>query len=399
VSVAPTSQTSLGVRAASAPTSAGAAPPEGRLLGLTWAHLLNDGAANYLPGVLPAVLVSVHEPVRMAGALVAALIVGQALQPAVGWVADRLGGRSMIAGGLALSSVGGGLLGTVHSIGPLVAVLLAIGVGSALFHPQALAAVRTMVQGRTGLMTSVFLVGGELGRGIWPTAASLVATDLGLGALWIMAVPGVATVAFVYRWAPKLPPRPRTGGAIRWSEHARPMALLIAYRGPRALTTYGLATFIPILWHVRGGSLVDGASVITTMITVGVVGNLWGGHLADRLGRRTVLVTSAVATSALVFPVVYLHGALVWVAAGLLGTALFLTASTTVLLGQDIFPENRSMGSGIALGLANGIGALLVLVIGLFVHETDVVPIFWVLAALSLATVVPALAFPRRLMH
>ena len=88
-----------------------------------------------------------------------------------------------------------------------------------------------------------------------------------------------------------------------------------------------------------------------------------------------------------------------WVAAGLLGMALFLTASTTVLIGQDIFPENRSMGSGVALGFANGLGALLVLVVGLFVHDTDVVEIFWVLAALSLATVVPALAFPRRLMR
>ncbi len=372
---------------------------EGRLLGLTWSHLLNDGAANYLPGVLPAVLVAVHEPVRMAGALVAALIIGQALQPAVGWVADRIGGRSIIAVGLGLSSLGGGLLGTAHSVGPLVVLLLAIGVGSALFHPQALAAVRSMVQGRKGLMTSVFLVGGELGRGIWPTIASLVATHFGLGALWVMAVPGLVTVGLVYRWAPKLPPRPRTGSAIRWSEHARPMALLIAYRGPRALTTYGLATFIPILWHLRGESLVTGATVITTMITVGVVGNLSGGHLADRLGRRTVLVTSALATAALILPVVYLRGAVVWVAAGLLGMALFLTASTTVLIGQDIFPENRSMGSGIALGFANGLGALLVLVVGLFVHGTDVVTVFWVLAALSLATVIPALAFPRRLMR
>ena len=368
-----------------------------RLLGLTWAHLLNDGAANYLPGVLPAVLVAVHENVEMAGVLVAALVVGQGLQPVVGWLADRIGGRSLIALGLLLSSLGGGLLAVAHSIGLLIALLLLIGLGSALFHPQALAGVRSMLQGRRGLLTSVFLVGGELGRGLWPTAASLVAANLGLGALWIIAVPGLATVAFIFRWAPPLAPKHHTGSAIRWKEHARPLALLLAYRGPRALATFGLATFIPILWHVRGGSLVAGASIITTMITVGVVGNLWGGHLADRLGRRPVLVTSAFATTALIFPVAYLHGAAVWVAGGMLGIALFLTASTTVLIGQDIFPENRSMGSGIALGLANGIGALLVLVIGLFVHDSDVVTVFWVLSALSLIAVVPALAFPRRL--
>ncbi len=370
-----------------------------RLAGLTWAHLLNDGAANYLPGILPAVLVSLHEPLQLAGSLVAALTIGQALQPVVGWVADRVGGRSLIVGGLLLSSAGGALLGVAHSLVLMILLLLLIGLGSALFHPQALAAVRSMLHGRRGLMTSMFLVGGEIGRGIWPTIASLVATELGLGYLWVIAVPGLATVALLFRWAPKLPPRPRTGGAVRWAEHGRPMSLLIAYRGTRALATFGLATFIPIMWHVRGGSPVAGASIITTMIVVGVVGNLWGGYLADRLGRRPVLVASAVATTILILPVVHMRGPAVWVAAGLLGIALFSTASTTVLIGQDMFPENRSMGSGIALGLANGIGALLVLVIGFLVSDRDVVTVFWLLAALSLASVLAAMALPKSLMR
>lgn len=368
-----------------------------RLFGLTWAHLLNDGAANYLPGVLPAVLVSVRLPITMAGVLVASLTIGQALQPVVGWFADRIGGSSLVALGLLLSSLGGGLLGVTHSAALLVVLLLVIGLGSAFFHPQALAGVRSMVQGRRGLLTSVFLVGGELGRGIWPTAASLVASTLGLAYLWIIAIPGLITVVLVLRWAPRLPPRPRTGSAIRWNEHGRPLALLISYRSIRALTTFGMATFIPIMWHVRGGSLVAGASIITTMIVVGVVGNLWGGHLADRFGRLPVLVASAVATALLIVPVATMRGAWIWIAAALLGIALFLTASTTVLIGQDIFPENRSMGSGIALGLANGIGALLVLAIGFLVNDSDVVTVFWVLSALSLIAVVPALAFPRRL--
>ena len=112
-----------------------------------------------------------------------------------------------------------------------------------------------------------------------------------------------------------------------------------------------------------------------------------------------MLVASAVGTAALIFPVATWTGSGVWVAAALLGPAMFLTASTTVLIGQDIFPENRSMGSGIVLGLANGIGALLVLVIGLLINDTNVVPVFWVLAALSAASVVPALALPRSLMR
>ncbi|MGH3098055.1 MAG: MFS transporter [Streptosporangiales bacterium] len=373
--------------------------PPGRLLALSWAHLLNDGAANYLPGVLPAVLVSLDAPVQMAGVLVASLIIGQALQPVVGWIADRVGGRGLTVFGLLLSSTSGGLLGIAHATWLVIVLLLVIGIGGAMFHPQALAGVRSMLHGRAGFLTSVFLVGGELGRGLWPTAASLIVANGGLQSLWITAIPGLLTVPILWRAAPRLPATHRKGNPIRWRHHARPMALLISYRSIRAFTTYALVTFIPIIWHARGGTLVTGASLITTIIVVGVIGNLAGGHMADRLGRRPVLVISAVATAGLIFPVVYLNGIWVWVAAALLGIAMFLTASTTVLIGQDIFPENRSMGSGIALGLANAIGSLLVLVIGLGVNDQNANNIFWAVAALCVLSALATFAFPKRLMH
>ncbi len=369
----------------------------GRLLGLSWAHFLNDGATNYLPGILPAVLVSLHEPIRMAGALMAALAVGQALQPAVGWLADRLGGRSLMVLGLIASSLGGALIGMAPHTWVLIVLLLLTGLGSSLFHPQALAGVRSMVGSRQGLLTSAFLVGGELGRGAWPTAASLISVHFGLRSLWVVGLPAVVTVPLLLRWAPKLPPRPH-GTPIRWKRHLRPTVLLVSYAGARSLATYGLATFIPVMWHIRGGTLVGGASIITTILLVGVIGNLVGGQVADRLGRRLVLLISAVATAALILPVAYAPGFWIWVAAAVLGIAMFLSGSTTILIGQDIFPENRSMGSGIALGLANGIGALLVLVIGLWVSSTNVTTVFWVLAAAGLLSALAAAAFPKSLM-
>ncbi|TWP37964.1 MFS transporter [Leekyejoonella antrihumi] len=377
-----------------------AAPVEkGRLFGLTWAHLLNDGASNYLPGVLPAVLTSLDQPVRMAGAFVAAMTIGQALQPVTGWLADRLGGRSLVVLGLLLSSVAGGLLGVAQSTWMLVILLLLIGIGSGFFHPQALAGVRSLLRGRQGLLTSVFLVGGEAGRGIWPTAASLVVSHFGLHALWVVGVPGVLTAPFLLRAAPRLPAISRQTSRILWRKHARPLTVLVSYRSIQALATYALVTFIPITWHLRGGHLDSGASIITTMLLVGILGNVGGGHLADRLGRTPVLLGSALATAALIILIAYASGAWLWVVAGLAGIAIFGSASTCVLIGQDIFPENRSMGSGIALGLGNGIGALLVLVIGLLVSDTDIVRVYWVLGALSAASAVLVLALPGDLMH
>ncbi len=371
----------------------------GRLAGLTWAHLLIDGAANYLPGVLPAVLISLDQPVRVAGALIAAMTVGQALQPVTGWLADRLGGRSLVVTGLLMTSLGGGLLGVATSMWMLIILLLLIGIGGAFFHPQALAGVRSLLQGRQGFLTSVFLVGGEAGRGLWPTIASLVVTHWGLHSLWVVAIPGVLTAPLLWRTAPRLPRTPRSSSRIRWRSHARPLSLLVTFRSIQAMATYALVTYVPIMWHLRGGSLVTGASIITTMLVVGIAGNLGGGHLADIVGRAPVMIVSAAGTAVLVIAVAYLHGPVVWVAAALAGISIFLTGSTMILIGQDIFPENRSMGSGIALGLANGVGALLVLLIGLMVSDADIARVFWAIAALSLATAVLVPLFPRPLLR
>src|SRR5699024_10489876 len=143
--------------------------------------------------------------------------------------------------------------------------------------------------------------------------------------------PGVVTAFFVPKWLPALPPKPNRGRAIRLREHTRPLLLLVSYQSVRTLTIYSFVTFIPILWDQRGGGLVGGASIITTMTTVGVIGNLGGGQISDKLGRRPVLVGSALATAALIVPVAYVGAPWVWIIAAVLGIAIFLTASTTVL--------------------------------------------------------------------
>lgn len=367
---------------------------------LTVGHWLSDGAGNYLPGVLPAVLVAFGLPTSMAGAIIAALSIGQVLQPLVGWVADRVGGRFLPPLGLVLTSLGGGLIPLAPGLGVLLVLLLAIGVGSSLFHPPSLAAIRRMPGAHTGLYISFFLVGGELGRGLWPTVASLIAVTWGLNWLWLIAIPGLVWVPVLYHWMPHLPATPLDQRRrIQWRAHATPAGLLIAYRSLQTFTVLGLSAWIPVLWNARGESLVAGASVITALITLGVVGNLIGGFLADRVGRRPVLLASAAVTAALVLSISHLPGWWVYPVAGALGMALFLPSSAAILIGQDIFPENRSMGSGVALGLANGIAAVAVLLVGLLVTDTSIHVVFWLLAVLALADVILALAFPARLMR
>lgn len=364
--------------------AAARSPRYGRLAGLGWLHFLNDGSANYLPGVLPAVLVSLHQSATLAGGVMAALLVGQTLQVPSGWLADRYGGRVFIVSGVVGTGAAAAFIGLAPSMLVLVPALIVIGICNSLFHPQSLAGARHLSGDRPGLGMSFFLVGGELGRGVWPLIASLVVVHFGLRYLWLLALPALVSIALLWRQLPIQSPRHVDAAPIAWRRHLAPMGLVVAFQALRALAIFGATTYLPLLWVARGHDLTEGAALITVLLVVGIAGNVGGGHLADRIGRVPVLLGSSLLGAALMAVFLVSGGLLQWLALGLLGIALFASLPIGILLGQDIFPENRSLGSGIALGLGNGIAAAGVAACGAVAAAGGPEAVLWVLAGVML---------------
>ncbi len=363
---------------------------------LAVAHLLNDGAAFYLPAILPAILTELHYSVRMAGVLVTTLYVGQALQPVAGLWADYVGGRWLVIVGLLMCTCGAALIGLSPNIGVLILLILLSGLGSTIFHPQALAAVRSLTHKRHGLGMSVFLVGGELGRGLWPTLTSLIVVWLGLPSLWLIALPTVALLPVLMRTTPSLPARHEHAPPINWKAHRRPALVLVMYSALRGVVCFGTIAFVPFLWKSRGGALVSGASILTALLVTGVAGQIAGGAIADRFGRRHLLMTSALLLALLtpLWPAV--SGLLLWLLAAVLGVVMFCTFSATLIIGQDIFVENKALGSGIALGFSNAIGAICLAPLGLAAKAWGVNSIFYLLTGAAILMCGSALLISKR---
>ncbi len=359
------------------------APRDFRLGWLAWSHFLNDGAAFYLPGILPAVLTALHEPVRMVGVIMLAMYIGQTLQPVAGLWADKIGGKSLVVGGLLLASLGAALVGLSPNVWVLMGLLLASGLGSTLFHPQALAQVRSLTVKRHGMGMSLFLIGGELGRGIWPFISSIIVVRLGLPYLWLLALPTLLTLPLFYGQLPSLPQRPKDAkpAHLHFREHRRPFWVLVTYSTLRALVVFGTLVFIPIMWRLRGGALVSGASILTTLLITGIIGQAAGGTLGDKLGRRHVLQAAAALLLVLTPLLPLTHGFLLWVLAAALGIPMFATFSPTLVIGQEIFSENRALGAGIALGFSNGLGAIGLLPLGWVVQRFGIGTLFGILTA------------------
>lgn len=352
-------------------------PAYGRVSILGWAHFLNDGAANYLPGILPAILISMGLSASLAGALMAALLIGQALQPLTGLLSDRIGGKSLTVIGLAGSSIGGGLIAFAPNLGTLVVILILLGSANAFFHPQTLAAVRQASGDRHGTGMSIFMTGGEFGRGVWPLVASALVTVGGLGSIWVLGIPGLLTLPFLWSAASRLPARRQGAAKVRWRQHMKPLSLLVLFSSLRGVMLYSISAYVPVLWHAKGGSLNTGAAFITVFLVVGIIGNLTGGRLGDRIGRRRIVAVGMTVAVLSMVAFLLLGGAWQWVTIALAGIGLFATFPLTVLIGQDIVPENRSFGSGMALGLSNALGAMGVMALGPLAGAVSIPAVLW----------------------
>lgn len=363
---------------------------------LSWLHFLNDGAANYLPGILPALLIELHVDVRFAGFIMSALLFGQSLQVFSGWFADHVGGRWMMVLGLLGSSVGAALIGWADQIAWLIPALLALGLSNALFHPQALACAHQASGSRPGFGMALFLIGGELGRGLWPLIGSVVVMYLGLGWLWLLGLPALLTLALTGRSLPRQRQRHGDAGPIRWREHLGPVSALVAFSLLRALLIFGVVTYVPLIWHAHGHSLTHGAGAIAVMLVAGIIGNIGSGHLADRLGPRAILVVSSLASAVLLLLFAHGQGAWLWVLLSLLGVALFASLPLGIVIGQDLFPENRSLGSGIAFGLSNGLAAVALIGLGPIATDWGINAVFPALAVLAFMAAMIGWKMPLR---
>jgi FSR family fosmidomycin resistance protein-like MFS transporter len=349
-------------------------------------HFVNDGLAAYLPGILPYLVVARHVPLPLASALMTILLVGQALQPVAGMWADRIGGRSLIIAGPVLGAAATAALAFAPSYAAFAVALFLIGAGSTIYHPQALSAARTLSARREGAGMSAFLIGGELGRALGPLAASALVVRFGLSHLWWLGVPVALTWPWLWGRLPRLPARRAGGAPVAWGRHRGPIAALAAFGALRAAAMYGISTFVPLLWQQRGGSLLAGAGMVTVLLGVGIAGNLGGGLVADRWGRRPVLYGSAALTVVTLVWFLLARGPWLWPALGATGIALFATLPVTTLAGQDIFRENPGLGSGIAIGFGNGVGALLLLPLGLAAAHWGTASPLWILAGAMLCS-------------
>ena len=123
------------------------------------------------------------------------------------------------------------------------------------------------------------------------------------------------------------------------------------------MMSFGLTAFVP-LWLVsaRGVPRARATLVLTVMLLAGAVATLVGGRLADRYGRRRVLVGSLLPLGPLILISLATPGTAVLLPLALTGAFSIASYSVAVVMGQEYLPGREGIAGGVTMGLAIGLG-------------------------------------------
>jgi len=220
----------------------------------------------------------------------------------LGWLADRVNRRNLLAGVVALWSALVALAGSASSYAALVATRVGIGAMDAGGQPCSVSMIADMVhrEKRAGAV-AVFFAGVPLGMLLGFLGGGLIASEYGWRAgFYVAAVPGLVLAVLLW-FTVKEPQRGATEPAGQAPEKAPPLMQSLAFMaGQRSLvliivasvlvtaTSSAMMSWIGSLLIRTHQLSLPAVGVMTALCMggVGAVGTLLAGSLADRLGAQ-----------------------------------------------------------------------------------------------------------------
>jgi len=170
----------------------------------------------------------------------------------------------------------------------------------------------------------------------------------------------------------------------------------------RSVAWFGLITFVP-LWEVSlGHSKAHGNHLLSLMLLAGGLGTLAAGPLADRFGRRPVLLASTAATAPLILVFVLVGGVPGAIALAGVGISVIATFGVTMVMSQEYLPRHIGVASGLSIGLSIGLGGVGAVALGAVADSIDLRVALYAAAgsafvALALTALLPSSRPSRRL--
>lgn len=367
------------------------------LLALSFTHFLNDTMQSLIPAIYPVLKDSLKLNFTQVGLITLTFQMSASLlQPLVGLYTDKKPQPYSLAIGMGFTLIGLISLSLAHNF-PMVLVSVGlVGVGSAVFHPEASRLAHMASGGKHGMAQSLFQVGGNAGSSLGPLLAAMIIVPFGqFHVIWfsLAALLAIVVMLNISKWylgnTHRIKPKkaalqldqPRLSNSrIIFSLGILLVLIFSKYFYMASMTSY--YTFYLIdRFHIS----VQSAQVYLFIFLFAVAaGTFIGGPVGDRIGRKYVIWISilGVAPFSLLLP----HASLMWTAvlSVFIGVILSSAFSAILVYAQELVPGKVGMIAGLFFGLAFGMAGVGSALLGRLADATSITYVYQVCAYLPL---------------
>ncbi|MDD4126968.1 MAG: MFS transporter [Methanomicrobium sp.] len=373
------------------------------ILGLSASHLVNDIYSPVLPAILPLLILQNGYSYFLAGLLITVYnLTSSFTQPFIGWLYDNKGISIPVPVSILFCAFFMSFVGFVQGSYYMILVFgIGAALGHAFFHPSALGLVSRLAKGANrGKLTSLFVVGGNLGFALGPLLAGLAVGFYGLSGLFLLFIPGLLMAVFLIKVLPKNFNRNTAENNEAAAETGKPhipyfpITLLVIASAFRSWVIFASVAYLPTYLHEQGFNLIMANVLTSVMLIAGVAGQVIGATISDKYGRKEYTIFGMIASIPPFFLFLATEGWVSVISLIVFGYFLWSTFAVTVAMSHELAPKGAGTVSGLMLGLAVGAGGLGVAVTGYIADISSVIEalsylIVPIIIALALFMLVP----------
>jgi MFS transporter, FSR family, fosmidomycin resistance protein len=380
------------------------------ILAISLSHFINDVMQSLITALYPLLRAEFDLTFSQVGLLSLAVMgTSSVLQPVFGHAIDRRPLAQSLAIGMACTTAGLVFLAQTGVYAGLVAGAVLIGVGSAVFHPEASRVTRAAAGRRFGTAQSLFQVGGNAGQATGPLLAAFIVMPVGrvaIAGFAVVAALGIALLGWVGRWhaahrrAAALRPAPQVQSALSRRRVGWIVTVLMVLVFSKNVYTSSLTSYYTFFLIDRFDLPTETAQVMLFLyLAATAAGVMLGGLIGDRFGIRMVIWLSILGALPFTLALPYLGVTGTAVVSMLIGFIIASSFPAIVVYAQELLPGRVGLVGGLFFGAAFGLGGIGAAVLGRVADAQGIAFVFQICAflpALGLLSVFLPRLSPQR---